>query len=318
MQSLNPPLVSATNLEKRFGSVHAVRNVSFSIQRGESVALLGPNGAGKTTTISILAGLLTPDSGSVSIDGTNFTGDDSPAKQALGLVPQELALYDNLSAFENLRLFGSLYNLSGSEIADKAKFLLDLVGLSDRLRDRVKTFSGGMKRRLNIAVALLHDPTLLLLDEPTVGVDPQSRNAIFENIEKLRASGKTIIYTTHYMEEAERLCDRVILVDHGKVVADESMAGLKTRYTSTQRLHLQVIDLKNPNLADEIRSLPGVKAASLKDSVLSVEIDDLNGGGSAVLNELSRRKERCLHLTSERPNLESVFLELTGHNLRDK
>src|SRR5438128_2582893 len=193
------------------------------------MGMLGPNGAGKTTTVSMIAGLVTPERGDVLIDGKRLAGDTDPAKRRIGLVPQDIALYEELSARENLRFFGSLYDLTGRALEQAMISTLALVGLADRARDAVKTFSGGMKRRLNLAAGLLHDPDILLLDEPTVGVDPQSRNAIFENLELLKNRGKALLYTTHYMEEAERLADRIVVIDHGKVIADDTLAGLHAR-----------------------------------------------------------------------------------------
>jgi ABC-2 type transport system ATP-binding protein len=222
-------VLTLTNLRKSFGQTLAVGGVSFGVKAGELVGLLGPNGAGKTTTVSMIAGLLTPDDGSVTIGGAPLAGDADPAKRRLGLVPQDLALYDELSARANLRLFGSLYGLSSAALESAIESCLALVGLSDRAGDRVKTFSGGMKRRLNLAAGLLHDPDILLLDEPTVGVDPQSRNAIFDNLEQLKSRGKALLYTTHYMEEAERLADRIVIIDHGRVLADDTLSGLRGR-----------------------------------------------------------------------------------------
>ena len=219
-------MLAIASLHKSFGSIAAVDGVSFSVERGQLVGLLGPNGAGKTTTVSMIAGLVTPDGGDVLIGGRALAGDTDPAKRRIGLVPQDLALYDELTARDNLRFFGSLYNLTGRALDAAIGGAMHLVELSDRLKDRVKTFSGGMKRRLNLAVGLLHDPDILLLDEPTVGVDPQSRNAIFGNLEELKRRGKALLYTTHYMEEAERLADRVVVIDHGKVVANDTLAGL--------------------------------------------------------------------------------------------
>jgi ABC-2 type transport system ATP-binding protein len=216
-------------LRKSFGSVVAVDNVSFSLSKGELVGLLGPNGAGKSTTVSMIAGLVTPDHGEVLIDGKRLAGDTDPAKRRIGLVPQDIALYEELSARENLRFFGSLYDLTGRELDDAIKSTLELVGLADRANDDVKNFSGGMKRRLNLAAGLLHNPDILLLDEPTVGVDPQSRNAIFENLEHLKGLGKALLYTTHYMEEAERLADRIVVIDHGRAIADDTLEGLQSR-----------------------------------------------------------------------------------------
>src|SRR2546430_2057262 len=222
-------MLTINNLRKTFGTLVAVDDVSFSVERGHLVGLLGPNGAGKTTTVSMIAGLVTPERGEVLIAGHRLSGDTDPAKRRIGLVPQDLALYDELSARDNLRFFGALYSLTGRALDDAIAAAVDLVGLGDRVRDRVKTFSGGMKRRLNLAAGLLHDPDILLLDEPTVGVDPQSRNAIFDNLETLRSRGKALIYTTHYMEEAERLADRIVVIDHGKVIADDTLVGLQRR-----------------------------------------------------------------------------------------
>jgi ABC-2 type transport system ATP-binding protein len=222
-------MLTVNNLRKSFGSLLAVDDVSFSLAGGQILGLLGPNGAGKTTTVSMVAGLLTPDRGQVLIAGHRLAGDTDPAKRRIGLVPQDLALYDELTARDNLRFFGALYNLTGRALDQAIARVLTLVGLADRARDAVKIFSGGMKRRLNLAAGLLHDPDILLLDEPTVGVDPQSRNAIFDNLETLKAGGKALLYTTHYMEEVERLADRIVIVDHGRVVADDTLAGLQSR-----------------------------------------------------------------------------------------
>jgi ABC-2 type transport system ATP-binding protein len=220
------------NLRKTFGDLLAVDNVSFVLERGQLMGLLGPNGAGKTTTVSLIAGLITPDSGEVCISSRRLTGDTDPVKRQIGLVPQDLALYDELTARENLRFFGALYGMTGGSLDKAVAAVLELVGLSDRIGDRVKTFSGGMKRRLNLAAGLLHDPDILLLDEPTVGVDPQSRNAIFDNLEELKRRGKALLYTTHYMEEAERLADRIVVIDHGHVIADDTLLGLQAHAPS--------------------------------------------------------------------------------------
>src|SRR3954463_3356887 len=221
-------MLEVRHLRKSYGAITAVDDVSFSVGRGELVAVLGPNGAGKTTTVSIVSGLVTPDRGEVLIGGARLGGDTDPAKRRIGLVPQDLALYDELTARANLQFFGALFGLSGRSAADAIASVLTLVGLAERAEARVGTFSGGMKRRLNLAAGLLHDPDILLLDEPTVGVDPQSRNAIFDNLETLKAGGKALLYTTHYMEEVERLADRIVVVDHGRGVADDTPAGPPT------------------------------------------------------------------------------------------
>jgi ABC-2 type transport system ATP-binding protein len=225
-------MLEIKHLRKAFGQLLAVDDVSLSLAPGQLLGLLGPNGAGKTTTVSMIAGLLTPDQGDVLVAGHRLAGDTDPAKRRIGLVPQDLALYDELSARANLRFFGALYSLSGRALDSTIDGALGLVGLADRAGDAVKTFSGGMKRRLNLAAGLLHDPDILLLDEPTVGVDPQSRNAIFENLETLKARGKALLYTTHYMEEVERLADRIVVVDHGRVIADDTLAGLQSRFAA--------------------------------------------------------------------------------------
>ena len=222
-------MLEIKHLKKSFGSLVAVNDVSFSLSGGQLIGLLGPNGAGKTTTVSLIAGLLTPDAGEVLVGGQRLSGDTDPAKRRIGLVPQDLALYDELTARDNLRFFGALYHLTGRTLDSAIGNAMALVELSDRIKDRVKTFSGGMKRRLNLAAGLLHDPDILLLDEPTVGVDPQSRNAIFDNLETLKRRGKALLYTTHYMEEAERLADRIVVIDHGKVIANDTLDGLQSR-----------------------------------------------------------------------------------------
>ena len=219
-------MLHVKNLRKSFGPLVAVDDVTFAVEPGQLVGLLGPNGAGKTTTVSIIAGLLTPDGGDVLVAGRRLDGDTDPSKRRIGLVPQDLALYEELSARDNLKFFGALYGLAGAALEQALASALQLVGLEDRAKDAVKVFSGGMKRRLNLAAGLLHNPDILLLDEPTVGVDPQSRNAIFDNLEQLKSQGKALLYTTHYMEEAQRLADRIVIIDHGKVIATDTVAGL--------------------------------------------------------------------------------------------
>jgi ABC-2 type transport system ATP-binding protein len=233
-------MLQVDRLSKRYGDRVAVNAISFSIAKGETVGLLGPNGAGKTTAIAMISGISKPDGGEVSLGGVSLARDANALKRRVGLVPQDLALYEELSAWANLQLFGGLYGLGAAELQSRAKAALALVGLADRSTDRVKTFSGGMKRRLNIAGALLHEPDLLLLDEPTVGVDPQSRNAIFDNLEELKRRGKTLLYTTHYMEEAERLCDRVLILDHGQILADDTVAHFKQQYTNLEAAFMQL------------------------------------------------------------------------------
>ncbi len=219
-------MLVAKELWKAYGARTAVAGVSLEARAGEIVGLLGPNGAGKSTTVAMLCGLTPPDRGEVTIGGAAAVGDASPVKRRIGLVPQDISLFEDLAAIDNLALFGALYGVEGPLLKARVAAALELVGLADRASAKPATFSGGMKRRLNIACALVHDPDVLLLDEPTAGVDPQSRNAIFDNLEMLRRRGKAIVYTTHYMEEAERLCDRVVILDHGRILASGTQESL--------------------------------------------------------------------------------------------
>ncbi len=274
------PALEVSGLRKSYGAVAALSGVSFRVGEGTIVGLLGPNGAGKTTTVSIICSLLPPDGGEVLVNGAPLAGDTDRAKGRLGLVPQELALYEELTADDNLRFFGALQGLEGARLSSRIDDVLRLAGLADRRRDRVRTYSGGMKRRLNLAAGLLHDPQVLLLDEPTAGVDPQSRNAIFESLEALRAAGKAILYTTHYMEEAERLCDRVVIVDHGRVVANGTAEELGRLLPAAS----------GPELDAEARAAVALLSAR------GIAVPGVDGG---------------------KPRLEEVFLHLTGHALRD-
>lgn len=309
-------MLEVDQLKKSYGNVVAVNGVSLRAGRGETVGLLGPNGAGKTTTVSIIAGLVRPDAGAVKIEGRALAGDTDPIKRKIGLVPQDLALFDELTAQANLQLFAALYDLHGAPAKRAIGAALDLVGLSERAHDRVKDYSGGMKRRLNLAAALLHDPQILLLDEPTVGVDPQSRNAIFDNLEVLKSRGKTLLYTTHYMEEAERLCDRVVIIDHGKVVADDTLQGL---YRLLPVTNILVVELNTQDglPVGELEALPGVHSTKLESGTLRVGVQDLARETPRVLEWLVERGHLYHHVASERADLETVFLTLTGRSLRD-
>jgi ABC-2 type transport system ATP-binding protein len=304
-------------LKKSYGALVAVDGVSLRAGAGEIIGLLGPNGAGKTTTVSMIAGLVRPDSGTVEIEGRRLSGDTDPNKRRIGLVPQDLALFDELTAQANLQLFAALYDLDGAAARRAIGAALELVGLADRAQDRVKNYSGGMKRRLNLAAALLHDPQILLLDEPTVGVDPQSRNAIFDNLEVLKQRGKTLVYTTHYMEEAERLCDRVIIIDHGKVVADDTLQGLYRLLPVTNLLAVELDADHNGLRLDELQAVPGVRSARLEAGTLRVGVQDLATETPRILQWLVERGHLYHHVASERADLETVFLTLTGRSLRD-
>jgi len=272
---------------KQFGAIVAVDDLTLEVRPGEVFGLLGPNGAGKTTTVSMAVGVLAPDRGVVEVGGGSPV--DPAVRQRIGLAPQALALYDELSGEENTLFFGKLAGLNGSRLRERVDWALEFVGLTDRRASRAKTYSGGMKRRLNLAVALVHDPQLLLLDEPTVGVDPQSRNAIFERILDLKRQGKTIVYTTHYMEEAQRLCDRVAIVDRGRLLALDKVDQLIAEHGG--------------------KSVVTVEQA---DGEFSITTDD----PLAELVRLQREKE-LKRFRVDRPDLERVFLNLTGRNLRD-
>lgn len=306
----NPPIVVADRLCKSFGDQVAVDELSFEIHRGETIGLLGPNGAGKTTTISMLVGLLRPDQGNVVIGDASADSEGnfgSPlrheVRQLIGVAPQTLSLYDELSAKENLEFFGQLYGLSGTRLKERVQWALSFAELEDRQRGRLGTFSGGMKRRMNIAVALIHEPEILLLDEPTVGVDPQSRNHIFDSIRQLQAGGMTILYTTHYMEEAQRLCDSVAIIDHGKLLAQDSVSRLIGKYGGSS-----VVTCELNGKPDQIE-LPG----QLDGDSIRFESDR----PLEQVAELTSRGVQFQTLSIAQPDLESVFLSLTGRSLRD-
>ena len=301
-----PPVLEVQSVRKSHGALIAVSDVSFSVGAGELVGLLGPNGAGKSTTVGLIAGLLRPDAGEVRINGRPLRGDTDPAKGSIGLVPQDLALFEELPARENLRFFGALYGLAGKGLEATVASGLEFVGLADRARDKVKTFSGGMKRRLNLAAGLLHDPLLVLLDEPTVGIDPQSRNAIFDNLEALRARGKALVYTTHYMEEAERLSDRIVILDHGKVIANDTVRGLQGRLPASSQLRVELRSAADPGLLAALRALPAVKSAEIANGALAVGLADLSAGAAAVLGLLLQRGVAYDYVVSERGDLETA------------
>ena len=311
---MSEPILIAKDLQKSYGDVHAVDGISLQVARGEVFGLLGPNGAGKTTTISMMTGLFPPDSGSITIDGLNLATDTNAVKAKLGLVPQELALYPTLSARQNLNFFGRIYGLKGKALRARVDQVLEMVGLTERANDAIDTYSGGMKRRINIGAGLLHKPEVLFLDEPTVGVDPQSRNSIFEGIEELNREGMTIIYTTHYMEEAQRLCHRVAIVDEGRVIAlDTPRALIRSLGGGIIIIGLQA---EVEDILDQVAQLPSVKAATRSDGQLKIETQRLQEALMGVLDLTNRMDIGITSLELLEPNLESVFLHLTGKKLR--
>ena len=316
-------ILVANGLRKQYDDIEAVRGLSFTIRGGEIFSLLGPNGAGKTTTIHMLSCLIEPTSGTAEIAGHAVPGDTLGARRAIGVVPQEIALYDVLSARRNLEFWGRLYDMDGKALSNRIDEVVELVGLSDRIKDRISTFSGGMKRRINIAAGLLHRPQILFMDEPTVGIDPQSRRRILDMVKELRDSGMTILYTTHYMEEAQELSDRVGIIDRGELIALGTQAEL-THLVGEQEsivLHLDqesagVLDAAGDEV-DLFRDVPGVLGATAADHELVVNVVR---AGEALAGVVGRANSAGLTIRSvevQEPNLEAVFLHLTGRTLRD-
>ena len=308
-------LLKTSNLVKTFGTVRAVDGVSFAVRAGEIYGLLGPNGAGKTTTLSMIAGLLKPDAGEVEVDGASFWSDPVRAKRIMGVVPQEVALYEELSGRENLEFWGRMAGLSAVEARTRAGELLAALTLTDRARDPLKTYSGGMKRRINLGCALLHRPRLLLLDEPTVGIDPQARANILEFIRALAASGTAILYTTHYLDEAELLCQRMGIIDHGRLLAEGTLGELQERLGG-DRVFVLEADFKNasPDSWDGFHQRFRVIQKSEKQLVIAaIGARD----PSDCLKELLNLPVHVENVTLKRPSLNDVFLQLTGRELRE-
>ncbi len=313
---MNDVAIEVSNLHKSFGDVKAVDGVGFTVRRGEIFSLLGPNGAGKTTTLSILSGLLRPDEGDAWILGHSIRQNLMDVKKLLGVVPQEIALYEDLTARENLTFWGKMFGLRGGSLRSRVDEVLDVIGLQERANRRVSTFSGGMKRRLNIGVALLHKPQVIYMDEPTVGIDPQSRRNILDSVIALKNEGMTVLYTTHYMEEAQELSDAIGILDHGKMIACGSHEELVKLVGSKTRLELTVIG-DAAGAVSVWRSVEGVSQITMNENTLTLLVDD----GHVVLARLFEAAARLsLHIQSvnvQEPNLESVFLHLTGRALRD-
>ncbi|MCC6385641.1 MAG: ABC transporter ATP-binding protein [Bacteroidia bacterium] len=307
-------MIHVSNLQKSFGHVQALNGISFNITDGEFYGLLGPNGAGKTTTISILSSILKPDEGEVIISGYNLLKNPVECKNVIGVIPQEIALYNELSALENLMFWGSLYLIPAGTIRKRAIELLQLFGLFERRKDKVKTYSGGMKRRINIAAALLHKPEILFMDEPTVGIDPQSRNLIFEVIEKLHRDGMTIIYTTHYMEEAERFCDRIGIIDNGQIIAQGTLNELKME-TSVKEAVVITCELATAGRLNEIISL--WKDSKRIDNKAYFYSGKVREDMSKIIQLCNQAGIEILNIEFQKTNLETIFLDLTGKQLRD-
>ncbi|MGE0880799.1 MAG: ABC transporter ATP-binding protein [Acidimicrobiia bacterium] len=310
------PLLQVDAITRRFGDRVAVNGVSFRIGRGETYGLLGPNGAGKTTTISMVSGILAADNGTITVNGKQVTTKAAEAKSEIGLVPQEIALYPDMSPVENLRFFGRLQAMSGKDLNGRIAEVLEIVGLSDRAKDHVADFSGGMKRRVNIAAGLLHRPRLLILDEPTVGVDPQSRNQILESIEQLGREGLSVLYTTHYMEEAERLCERIGIIDEGRIIVEGTKRDLVERIGGQKRIVLTG-DGNLYAFSQGLAGHPSVSSATVTDGAVEIVVQEAGAALAAVVEEAAKIAVVVTGVSVREPDLEAVFLAVTGKALRD-
>jgi len=308
--------IKVQNLHKDFGEVYAVQGVDFEVQRGEIFSLLGPNGAGKSTTISMISGLLKPNQGEVFVTGFNVDKEPLQAKSAIGVVPQEIALYEDLSARENLAFWGKMYGLRGAPLKKRVDEILEIVGLMDRQKGRVSKYSGGMKRRLNIGIALLHKPDVVIMDEPTVGIDPQSRRNILDNVKELNQQGMTVLYTTHYMEEAQELSDHIAIMDHGKLIASGTHNELVKIVGELDRIEL-TINTESAQVIEAWRSISGVQQVTAENGNLTLLADDSNIVLPEIFEAAAKANSRITSVEIQEPNLEAVFLHLTGRALRD-
>ena len=311
-------ILQVQDLVKNYGDFQAVKGISFGIEEGEIFSLLGPNGAGKTTTISMLSTLYAPTSGDATIAGHSITKEPMKVRNAIGVVPQDLALYEDLTARENLMFWGQMYGLSGSSLKSRVDEVLGQIGLVDKVKDRVKTYSGGMKRRVNIGVGLLHKPKVLFMDEPTVGIDPQSRRAILDTVKDLNKQGMTVLYTTHYMEEAEELSNRVGIIDHGELIAIGTQKELTKQVGETETLVLHISENEDPQaLADAFKGIKEVLEANVIGHEISVITHSAKDVLASVVTKANDRGIKIHSIDIREPNLEAVFLHLTGRALRD-
>ncbi|KHD86600.1 ABC transporter ATP-binding protein [Heyndrickxia ginsengihumi] len=309
-------VLEINNLTKRFGDFIAVDNMSLQVKEGEIFGFLGSNGAGKSTTINMIAGLLRIDQGSIHILGKDVSKHKRFSKMNLGMVPQDLAIYEDLTAYENVNFFAGLYGLRGAELKEKVEEALEFVGLQDQHKSYPKNFSGGMKRRLNIACAIAHQPKLIIMDEPTVGIDPQSRNYILTSVRKLNEMGCTIIYTSHYMEEVEEICSRIAIIDHGKVIADGTKEQLKSIITNTKDVWIEVKSLE-PIRVDAIKEIKGVESVQIDENIVKINSDTSVNNLNTIIEHFINQHIEIRSLEEKAPNLETVFLTLTGRTLRD-
>jgi ABC-2 type transport system ATP-binding protein len=309
-------MIEVEHLGKSFGALVAVDDVSFTVRQGEIFGLLGPNGAGKTTSINMICGVLKPESGRVLIGGKDIWLEPKTVKQQLGVVPQEIAVYEDLSARDNLNFWASLYGLSGQSLRSRVNEALTLVGLSDRAGDKVKGFSGGMKRRLNLCMGLIHRPQVLLLDEPTVGIDPQARLNILDVVRQVAAAGTTVLYTTHYMDEAQELCDRIAIIDHGKVLTVGTLDEL-TRLAGEAEVLRLTGSFDDPTVRARLTALDGVRILKADENLALLSVDAEGPGLLAVLPAILGADLGVEDVSIQQPNLQSVFISLTGKELRD-
>lgn len=309
-------LLEIRDLIKRYNDFLALDHVNLSIEEGEIFGLLGPNGAGKTTTISILSGLTKPNGGEVKFLGKDITRYEMEVKQEIGVVPQEIALFEDLNAYENLDYFGRLYGLKGQLLKDRIAESLEFVGLSDRRKDLPKKFSGGMKRRLNIAAAIMHRPKLIIMDEPTVGIDPQSRNHILESIKELNRMGSTIIYTSHYMEEVEAICSKIAIVDHGRVIAQGTKDELTALIATEEKVVIELSAI-NFTLVEQVKKISSVRDCIVNGNQLEIMCKKGEQCVNRLIQMISDTDSEILSLVVEKPSLEAVFLTLTGRSLRN-
>jgi ABC-2 type transport system ATP-binding protein len=309
-------VVEIKNLVKRYGDFLAVDNISLSIENGEIFGLLGPNGAGKTTAINCIIGMQRQDKGQIMLFDKSFDGNDSSIKKDIGIVPQDLALYLDLTCYENVTFFAKLYGLKDGLLKSRVQEALEFTGLWERRKDLAKKLSGGMKRRLNIACAIVHQPKLIIMDEPTVGIDPQSRNHILQSVKELNRKGSSIIYTSHYMEEVEELCSRIAIMDHGKVIAQGTKEELKAFVTVEEKTEIELSSI-NYTLVDNIKQVSGVKECAFKDSKLIVVSEKNSKNLSRMIDCIAATDVDILSMNIEKPTLETVFLTLTGRTLRD-
>jgi ABC-2 type transport system ATP-binding protein len=309
--------IEVRNIEKHYKEIKAVKGISFDIEKGKVIGLLGPNGAGKSTTISMISTLLKPDKGEVFFEGESILKNPIKIQKKLGIVPQEIALYESLSAYDNLEFWGSAYGLKKAKLKERIKEVAKLIGLEDRLKKPVKSFSGGMKRRLNIGVALLHEPELLIMDEPTVGIDPQSRNHILDTVVKLNEKGMTIIYTSHYMEEVEKLCDKIYIMDEGEIVADGDIDQLVNLVPKNKVFKIGFNQI-NDDLINSVKNIDGVEDVKIKDGILIIDTNRSEKMINELVDIASLYKLSIESVDIQRVNLETVFLHLTGKALRDE